>query len=250
MHAACLMRRTYDPRELGSLTVADNRIVADRVQLVKNEGDVRAIQLAKAARIPFQVLSVGGLDDITRVHCFVYGAQEIWELGESPSHDLPETLIARMIAAQIGKLDAIHLVALGCVEQDTGRDTLPGLVAAALGWELFSNVLSLRVDDQRAVLTQVTDAGTQEIDVALPICLSADESCALGRDPSDEYDLIEKLEKRPSRKVSIAELGIAAAEAPRPELSSPPERQAQPVVAAGPDAVTRVAEMIRRFQAA
>ena len=249
MRAACLMRRTHDPRELSSLRIVDNRIVADRVQLVKNEGDVRAIQLVKSTGMPFHVLSVGDLDDITRVHLFVYGAQEVWEVGESRSHLLPETQVAKMIAAQIGKLDDIQLVSLGCVEQDTGRDMLPGLVAAELGWELFSNVVSLRVGDQRVVLTQVTDGGTQEIDVALPICVSADDSCGLGSDPSDEYDLIEKLEKRGSRKTTIAELGLATAAVSIPELSSPPERQAQAVVASGPDAVARVAEMIRRYQA-
>jgi electron transfer flavoprotein beta subunit len=249
MQAACLMRRTYDPRELSSLRIADNRIVAERMQLVKNEGDVRAIQLVKSAGVPFQVLCVGEVDDITRVHCYVYGAQEVWELGEARSHLLPEPQLAKMIAAQIRTLDDIQLVSLGCVEQDTGRDMLPGLIAAELGWELFSNALSLRVEAQRALLKQVTDAGTQEIDVALPICVSADDSCGIGSDPSDEYDLIERLEKRPSRRITTADLGLAAVEAGLPGLSSPPERQAQPVVASGPETVARVAEMIRRFQA-
>jgi electron transfer flavoprotein alpha/beta subunit len=249
MHAACLMRRTFDPRELSSLKIVDNRIVADRVQLVKNEGDVRAIQLVRSSGVPFHVLAVGEVDDTTRVHLFVYGAQEVWELGEWQSHLLPETQVAKMIAAQIRRLDDVQIVSLGCVEQDTGRDMLPGLLAAELGWELFSNALSVRVQDQRAHLTQVTDGGTQEIDVALPICVSADESCAIGSDPSDEYDLIEKLEKRGARKATGAELGIASADGGLPELGSPPERQAQPVAALGPDSVARIAEMIRRSQA-
>lgn len=249
MQAACLMRRTFDPRELSSLKVVDNAIVADRVKLVKNEGDVRAIQLVKSSGVPFHVVSIGELDDITRVHLFVYGAREVWELGQSPSHLEEETWLARMIAAHIRKLDDIEMLALGAAEQDTGREMLPGLLAAELGWELFSNVVSLRVEGQRAQLGQVTDWGTQEVDVALPICVSADDSCALGSDPSDEYDLIEKLEKRASRKTTPAELGIATAEGPPPELGAPPERQAQRVVALGPDAVARVAEMVRRLQA-
>lgn len=248
MQAACVMRRTFNPRDLSSLKIVDNDIVADRVELVKNEGDVRAIQLVKSSGAPFQILAVGGLDDGTRVHCFVYGAQDVWELGASRSHRLPEPFVARMLAAQVKKLGDVQVVALGCVEQDTGRDTLPGLVAATLGWELFSNVLSLRIEDQRAHLTQVTDEGTQEIDVALPVCISADESCAIGRDPSDEYDLIEKLEKRGSRTITLAELGIDAAETGVAELANPPERQAHAVVASGPDSVSRVAEMLRRFQ--
>jgi electron transfer flavoprotein alpha/beta subunit len=249
MQAACLMRRTFDPRELSSLKIVDNRLVADRVQLVKNEGDVRAIQLVKSTGVPFHALAVGELDGITRVHLYVYGAQEVWELGEARSHHLPERQVAKIIAAQIRKLGDVQMVSLGCVEQDTGRDMLPGLLAAELGWELFSNVLSLRVEGQRAHLTQVTDVGTQEIDVALPICVSADESCGIGSDPSDEYDLIEKLENRGSRKTTTAELGIATADTGGPELSSPPERQAQPVVSLGPESVARIAEMIRRFQA-
>jgi len=248
MQAACVMRRTFNPRDLSSLKIVDNGIVADRVELVKNEGDVRAIQLVKSSGARFQILSIGGLDDVTRVHCFVYGAQEVWELGESRSHRLPEPVVARMLAAQVHKLEDIHVLGLGCMEQDTGRDTLPGLVAAELGWELFSNVVSLRIQDQRAHLTQVTDDGTQEIDVALPVCVSVDESCGIGNDPSDEYDLIEKLEKRGARKTTLAELGIATAEAGPSELVNPPERQAQPVVASGPESVGRVAEMLRRFQ--
>jgi electron transfer flavoprotein alpha/beta subunit len=248
MQAACVMRRTFNPRDLSSLKIVDNGIVADRVELVKNEGDVRAIQLVKSSGARFQILSIGGLDDVTRVHCFVYGAQEVWELGESRSHRLPEPVVARMLAAQVHKLEDIQVLGLGCVEQDTGRDTLPGLVAAELGWELFSNVVSLRIQDQRAHLTQVTDDGIQEIDVALPVCVSADESCGIGNDPSDEYDLIEKLEKRGARKTTLAELGIATAEAGPSELVNPPERQAQPVVASGPESVGRVAEMLRRFQ--
>jgi electron transfer flavoprotein beta subunit len=249
MQAACVMRRTFDPRELSSLKVAEGRLVADRMALVKNEGDVRAIQLVRSSGMPFEVLAVGGLDDITRVHLFVYGAREVWEVGDSPSHDLPEPLVARLIAAQVRRLENVQVVALGGVEQDTGRDTLPGLVAAALGWEPFSNALSLSVHDHRARLRQVTDGGTQEIDVALPVCVSADEACGMGSDPSDEYDLIEKLEKRAARTATTADLGITAAEATRPGFSSPPERQARPVVAGGPDVVARVADMIRRFQA-
>jgi electron transfer flavoprotein alpha/beta subunit len=249
MRAVCLMRRTWDPRELSSLRVVDNRLVAERMQLVKNEGDVRAVQLVKSTGMPFDALCVGELDDITRVHLFVYGAREVWEAGESRSHLLPEPEVARIVAAQLRRLDDVQLVALGGMEQDTGRGMLPGLVAAALGWELFTSVLSLRVVDARALLTQATDAGTQEIDVALPICVAADDSCDLGRDPSDEYDLVEKLERRGARKVTTAALGLAPHEAAPSALSAPPERKAQTVVASGPEAVARVAEMIRRVQA-
>jgi len=251
MQAACVMRRTFDPRELSSLSIADHRLVAERVQLVKNEGDVRAIQLVKSSGAPFQALAIGELDGTTRVHLFVYGAEEVWELGATLAHDLDETQAARMIAAQVRRLEGVQLVSMGCVEQDTGRDLLPGLVAAALGWELFSNVLSLRVEGERARLTQATDGGSQEIDVPLPICISADESCGVGRDPSDEYDLIEKLEKRGARQASAAELGVAAAEAAAvlAELSAPPERQPQPVLVSGAETVAKVAEMLRRFQA-
>ena len=49
MPAACVMRRTFNPKDLASLKIAGNGIVADRVALVKNEGDVRAIQLARKA---------------------------------------------------------------------------------------------------------------------------------------------------------------------------------------------------------
>lgn len=249
MHAACLLRRTFDPRELSSLRAVGNQVVADRVQLVKNEGDVRAIQLVKAGKVPFHAVSVGELDAITRVHLFVYGAQEVWELGSAPSHDLDEERVARMIAAQVRRLDDIQIVAMGATEQDTGRDMLPGLVAAELGWELFSHVVALRVEEQRARVTQVTDLGTQEIDVTLPICVSADDACAIGRDPSDEYDLIEKLEKRTSHGVPMADLGLAGEERARPELSTPPEREPQPVMALGAESVAKVAEMLRRFQA-
>ena len=55
MHAACVMRRTFDPRELASLQGADNRVVADRVQRVKNEGDVRPVQLLRASGAPFRM---------------------------------------------------------------------------------------------------------------------------------------------------------------------------------------------------
>jgi electron transfer flavoprotein alpha/beta subunit len=248
MQAVSVMRRTFDPGELSSLTIVDKRIVADRMKLVKNEGDVRAIQLVKSSGVPFQVLTIGDLDDITRVHLFVYGAQEVWALGESRSSLLPETQVARMLAAHIRRLDDVQVVGLGGVEQDTGRNTLAGLLAAQLGWELFSNVLSLRVQAQRAQLRQVIDGGIQEIEAALPICVSADEACEMGTDPSDEYDLIEKLEKRGARTTTLAELGIAIADVSPPEFCAPPQRQAQPVVASGADAVARVAGMIRRFQ--
>ncbi len=249
MHAACLMRRTFDPRELGSLKIVDNRLVAERVKLVKNEGDVRAVQLVKSGGVPFDVLAVGEMDDITRVHLFVYGARDVWELGQSPANAQEEPWMARMIAAQIGRLHDVELLALGAAEQDTGRDMLPGLLAAELGWELFSNVASLRVEGQRARLAHVTHWGTQEVDVALPICVSADDSCPIGTDPSDEYDLIEKLEKRASRKTTAAELGVAIAQNGVPELGAPPERNAQPVVALGGEVVAKVAEMLRRLQA-
>ena len=249
MRALCLLRRTFDPRELSSLRIADNQVVADRVQLVKNEGDVRAIQLVKGSGAAFQAASIGELDATTRVHLFVYGAEEVWELGAAPAHGMEEAQMARMIAAQVRRLEGVQLVAMGSVEQDTGREMLPGLVAAELGWELFSHVVSLRLEDQRARLTQVVDGGTQEIDAALPICVSADDSCAIGHDPSDEYDLIEKLEGRSSRPASMADLGVAPAAAGPVELSTPPEREPQAVVALAAEPVAKVSEMLRRFQA-
>ena len=99
MHALCLLRRTFDPRELSSLRIADHQVVADRVQLVKNEGDVRAIQLVKGSGAAFEAASIGELDATTRVHLFVYGAEEVWELGAAPAHGLEEAQMARMIAA-------------------------------------------------------------------------------------------------------------------------------------------------------
>lgn len=247
MQAVSVMRRTFNPADLSSLTIVDKRIAADRMKLVKNEGDVRAIQLVKSSGVPFQVLTIGELDDITRVHLFVYGAQEVWSLGEARSSLLRETDVARMLAAHVRRLDNVQLVALGGAEQDTGRSALAGLVAAELGWELFSNVLSLRIDAERAHIRQSLDGAIQEIDTALPICVSADEACALGTDPSDEYDLIEKLEKRGARQTTLAELGIVIADTRPAEFYAPPERQARPVVASGADAVATVAGMIRRL---
>ena len=165
----------------------------------------------------------------------------------SPPDDRPGRQPA-MIAAHVTALQDVQVAALGCVEQDSGRDMLPGLVAARLGWEFFSHVVSFRVDDHRAHLRQVFDGGTREIDVALPVCVSADDSCPIGNDPSDEYDLIEKLEHRRARKVTAAELGVPATDARRPEFHAPPERQPRPVAASGPEVIARVAEMLRRFQ--
>ena len=67
---------------------------------------------------------------------------------------------------------------------------------AEAGLTLRTALTPVTVEGDPARLRQVVDGGIQEIDATPPVCISADESCDKGPDPSDEYDLIEKLDQR------------------------------------------------------
>ncbi len=227
MKAVIVQRVTLEPKEIAELTVLSNVIQQGRVSLSLNEGDLKCIQLVKGK--DFDVIQVGDLDNIKKVHTFVRGAKEIYELGGVYPYQISEEKIAEAVVAQIRKLGDIDLVLLSPVEQDSGRNGLPGLLAGKLNWDLYNDVQSLKVEGDQLVIEQCLEEGVQTLQISRPSVLTSFEGCEIGDDPSDQYDLVEKLEKKETVKIALESLVSKVTEAKINSLVLPKDPESQPV---------------------
>jgi electron transfer flavoprotein alpha/beta subunit len=247
MKIIALVRLTYEPKEVAELTLNGGKIQAGRVTYSLNEGDIKGIQLIKSLKSPFDAISVGVLSNTTRVHTFVRGAENIFEIGEQYAHHYDESALASMIAAQVKAVGGVQIIVCSPVEQDSGRGLLPGILAAKLGFELFTSVKKISEKDGAVVLEQQLESGVQSFQVKGPIVICPDETCAMGDDPSDAFDLIEKLEKKETKKIKAEQLLGGEKSLVETSLDVPTVQAAQPVVPYSKDVVKKMLELIKPF---
>jgi electron transfer flavoprotein alpha/beta subunit len=247
MKIIALVRLTYEPKEVAELTLGGGKIQAGRVNYSLNEGDIKGVQLIKSLKSPFDAISVGVLNNIARVHTFVRGAENIFEIGEQFAHNYDESILASMIAAQIKNIGGVQVVVCSPVEQDSGRGLLPGILAAKLGFELFTSVKKISEKDGAVLIEQQLETGVQSFQVKGPLVICPDETCILGDDPSDAFDLIEKLEKKETKKIKAEQLLSGEKSSIESSLDMPKVQSAQPVVPYSNDVVKKVLELIKPF---
>ena len=241
MKSICIMRKARDVRFIASLKVVGTRIEGDRIPLVANEGDVRAIGIVKAANLPWTALAPEPLDNTIRTHLWVRGAETVIELKGSESIETTELELAARIASYVQAQGDVNLIAVGETEQDSGRRLLPALLAAELGWNVVRGVTSLEIVGDIAKLKLDTDTKA-ELDVQLPVLIVANESASLGGDPSDKFDLIEKFEKTPAQLVSTN--AVLHAQPKLMGIELPPSRKTQVVCPLKDDEVIQVIEQL------
>jgi electron transfer flavoprotein alpha/beta subunit len=246
MIAVNLIRMTMDPKDSDSLILDGEKVTQLRPILELNESDIKAMTLIKGAKLTLKTLSIGPLDNIIRTHTFVRGAETIEELGTTFVWELPEEAWAHVIAQRLLNEPQIAMFGCGSNEQDSGRTALAGLVAGALNWEFFSGVIAIEPQDHGFSITQETDEGTQTLFCDSPFVFTPSESCELGDDPSDEYDLMEKLEKKTSTKISDADCKKIALTAPLTKecYANIPTKPAQEVLVGSPEVVARICDLL------
>lgn len=242
MKIITIQRLTLEPKEVADLKVENDQVQSGRVGNSLNEGDIKSFEIVKDLGASIDAISVGNLDAITRVHTFVRGAGNIIEIGNQLSRENTEDFNASIVASQIKKSENIDLVVCGEVEQDTGRSLFAGLLASNLGWDLFTNITKIEKQDANLIITQETDAGVQKFQLDGPAIICPDESCSEGDDPSDAYDLIEKLEKKESEKIVADFAGSSFSE--KLSLEEPVVESAKPIVSLDAAAVKNVLDLI------
>lgn len=245
MKILSIQRLTFEPKEVADLKVENDQIQAGRVGTSLNEGDIKGFELVKDLGEKIDAISIGNLDAITRVHTFVRGAEKIVEIGDQFSKDNSEDYNASIVSSQIKKDEQIDLIVCGEVEQDTGRSLFAGLLASKLGWDLLTNITKIEQLDSGLIVTQETDAGIQKFQLDGPAVICPDESCSEGDDPSDAYDLIEKLEKKESEKVTADFSGVPVSE--KLSLEEPAVEPSKPIVALDGAAVKNVLDLIKNY---
>lgn len=201
MTALTIVRRCLDPRFLGSLQLEEGRVLADRIPLAENEGDVRAMSLAASSGIAWEALSPTPLAATERARIRVRGAEVVYEPPSAVPCDEKES--ARAIASWMdSRPDSVDLLLLGESEQDTGHRLLPGYLAAELGWNLVRGALSLEVTPDGRIQVRVREEdGVRTVSAPRPLVVVAHESAPMGRDPSDDWDRLEALESEPPREL-------------------------------------------------
>jgi electron transfer flavoprotein alpha/beta subunit len=247
MKLLALVRLTFDPKEVAELTLASGAVQAGRISLAINEGDIKGIQLIKPLKKPFDAISIGQLDNTSRVHTFVRGADKIYEIGSILAGRYDEEDLASMLVSQIKSMGGVQIVVCSPIEQDSGRGLLPGVLAAKLGFELIVGAKSVTEKDNALIIEQVLEYGTQTIVAKGPVVLCPDESCELGDDPSDSFDLIEKLEKKESIKVNAEQLLGASKSSVEVKLEAPAAVTAQPVVTYSAEALKKILALVKPF---
>lgn len=156
--------------------------------------------------------------------------------------------VAKALAAALSS-EGMELAFFGKVAGDDDANQVAAMVAELLGWAQVSTVTEFTTDGSTFTASRSIGGGVvQKVTGALPVVITADRG--LNEPRYAKLPAIMKAKRKKVKKLSIAKLGLSAADvAPRLELSTyalPPAREACQFIEGDP--VQAAAELARRLR--
>ena len=249
MKIVVCLKQTFDT-EAKIVLNADGRIERKGVSLIMNPYDEYAVEEGlklKGKDGEVTVVSVGGPEtqDALR-QALAMGADKAI-LVDPGVAEPDEYTIATVLAKAIAGLE-YDLIVGGFRAIDDGSAQVAGRVAEILGLPVVNVVTKLEIADGKAVATREIEGGSEVIEVALPVVITAQKGLNEPRYPSMRG--IMQAKKKPMQKTTAAELGLdEAALAPKIKAISftlPAARAAGKVVPGEtPEAARELARLLR-----
>lgn len=231
MNIVVCLKQTFDTEAKIALD-SSGKIDANGVNLVMNPYDEFAVEEALKLKEKFgggvTLVSMGGERTQEALRTALAMGCDSAVLVNDPAIDSPdEWVTAEILSKAVAQL-SYDLILAGRIAVDDGSSQVAVRLAEALNIPSVSSILKLDVDGDKATVVREIDGGTETIDVSLPAVLTAQKGLNEPRYPSMMG--IMKAKKKEIKVLSLADLGLSAADLPRkmsvPKYSLPSPRKA------------------------
>jgi len=115
---------------------------------------------------------------------------------------------AKVIAKAVERIGDIELVVTATESTDGYTGTIPGQVAALLGWPALTFARKVEVGDGKVKIERQTEAGYDVVEASLPAVVSMTAGVVEPRYPS--FKGIMAAKNKPVDKVTVSDLGLSA----------------------------------------
>ncbi len=255
MKIVVLMKQTFDTETRITLD-ASGQIDSNGVNYVVNPYCEFAVEEAlrikeKLGAGEVVVLSAGpDRAEAAIRQCLAMGADR-GILVNDPALEGGDEYTAAQVLAKALQKEGYDLILAGFQAVDDGSAQVGPRVAELLNIPQVTIITKLELDNGKAVATREIDDGVELIEVALPAIFTAQQGLAEPRYPSMKGIMQSK--KKPLERLTVADLGISAAEVGAQgakvkveALSMPAARQAGKIVGGEPaEAAIEVVKLLR-----
>lgn len=251
MKIAVLLKQTFDTEAKINID-ASGQISRQGVSLVINPYDEYAIE--EALRLKEKnggevtVISAGAPEaqDALR-QALAMGVDKAVLVTDDALAGGDEYTAAVVLAKAVGTLE-IDLVLAGWRAIDDGSSQVAVRVAELLGLPQVNVVTKLEIEEGKALATREIEGGSEVVEVPLPAVITAQKGLNEPRYPSMKG--IMQAKKKPMQKLSLAELGLDAAQvAPKVKAMSyflPSPRSAGKILPGeAPDTARELCRLLR-----
>jgi electron transfer flavoprotein beta subunit len=251
MNIVVCLKQTFDT-EAKVVLDSSGKIDGTGVNLVINPYDEFAVEEALRLKEKFggevTVVSMGNerVQEAIRTALAMGCDQAV--LVNDPAIESPDEWVAAEILAKAISQIPCDIILAGRIAVDDGSSQVAVRLAEALDIPSVSSILKLEAGEGKAAVTREIDGGTELIEVSLPAVLTAQKGLNEPRYPTMMG--IMKAKKKELKALSLADLGISAADLPRKttvvKFSLPsPRKSGVRIAGEAADAAKELARLLR-----
>lgn len=251
MKIAVLLKQTFDTEATITLD-SKGQINRQGVKLIINPYDEFAVE--EALRLKEKhggevtVISAGRPEiQEALLQALAMGADKAVMVTDDALADCDEYTAAVVLSKALGVLE-FDLVLAGWRSVDNGSSQVAVRIAELLGLPHVNVVTRLEIEGEKAMATREIEGGSELVEVPLPALITAQKGLNQPRYPSMRG--IMQAKKKPLQNLSLAELGLAAAQL-TPKIKAtcyfvPDSRIAGKIIpGAAPEAVRELCRLLR-----
>ncbi len=216
MDIVVCLKQTFDT-EAKIVLNSNGKIDGTGVNLIMNPYDEFAVEEALKLKEKFggqvTLVSMGGerVTESLRT-ALAMGCDEAVLIQDPDLESPDEWVTAEVLAKAVSKIP-YDIILAGRIAVDDGSGQVAIRLADALKIPSVNCIIKLEVEDGKAAATREIDGGTELIEVRLPAVLTAQKGLNIPRYPSMMG--IMKAKKKEIKGMTLADLGIGAADLPR-----------------------------------
>lgn len=235
MNIVVYIKQTFDT-EAKIVLDGNGKIDANGVNLIVNPYDEFAIEeglrLKEKLGGEVTVVTLGGASAQAALRtALAMGADKAVLVSDPALENSDEFTNAEILAKAVSQIP-YDIILTGRIAVDDGASQIAVRLGESLNIPSISSVLKLEVEGTQVTATKDIDGGTEVIEAALPVVISAQKGLNEPRYPSVAG--IMKAKKKPLKTMSLADLGFSAGDiAPKmivTKYSLPEARQGGKVI--------------------
>ncbi|MGH8982430.1 MAG: electron transfer flavoprotein subunit beta/FixA family protein [Acidimicrobiia bacterium] len=258
MNIAVCVKQIPDPAVPGELD-AETKTLKREGKLILDDSDAYGVEMAlqladKAGGGEVTLVSMAPNDEVSGLRtALAMGAAKAVLVSDPELQGSDSLSTAKVIAKAVERAGDIDLLVTATESTDGYTGTIPGQVAALLGWPSLTFAKNVEVGDGKVTIQRQTEAGYDMVEAPLPAVISVTAGVVEPRYPS--FKGIMAAKNKPVDNAKVGDLGLtgdqvgwAGARQEIVAIEAAPERQAGEKIEDEGDAHERIVAFLEQMK--